>query len=520
MRRHNVPSTAQNDQLITLIKSLTKAEKRNFKLYVNRLQSNTDVKFVQLFDVLDKMDFFDEETILKKLPTIKKSQLANLKRHLYKQLLISLRLIHIQKNVDIQIREQLDFARILYGKGLIIQSMKLLDRIKIIASDNHQDLLELEIIEFLKLIEERHITRSRQVKNKVESLVDESLTRSNVINNSIKLSNLKIEIHGFYIQYGHVKNERDVHIVKELFKNQLANIKLDGLTFFEKIYLHQSYVWYYYILVDFEKCLEHANQWVDIFYEHEHLIEEEPDLYMRGFHYVLTSLFNLRDVKKFNKSIKAFEQFEKKYEANLNTVSEILLFLYLDTARLSQYYIAGDLDEGVKFIPTVIQKIKKYESKLDSHRIMVFHFKIALIYFGKEDFDRMIDHLNEIINQEMGQLREDIQCYSRLLFLIGHYELGNFDLLDYQVQNVYRFLDKMKELNIVQLETLNFLKRIIKFRDIKQKDAFIDFKEKLEKISKDPFARRALLYFDIIPWLESKISKKSIKSILKKSYKK
>ena len=519
MRKHNVPSTAQNDQLITLIKSLTKAEKRNFKLYVNRLQSNTDVKFVQLFDVLDKLDYFDEVTILKKLPTIKKSQLANLKRHLYKQLLISLRLIHIQKNVDIQIREQLDFARILYGKGLILQSMKLLDRIKTIASDNHQDLLELEIIEFLKLIEERHITRSRQVKNKVESLVDESLTRSNVINNSIRLSNLKIEIHGFYIQYGHVKNEKDVFVVKELFKNQLANIKLDGLTFFEKIYLEQSYVWYYYILVDFEKCYEHAKNWVEIFHEDSNLIEEEPDLYMRGYHYVLTSLFNLRRLKDFNKYIKGFEKFESKYESNLNTVSEILLFLYLDTARLSQFYLSGDLGEGNKYVPVVLDKLKRYESQLDPHRIMVFHFKIALIYFGDEDFDRMIDHLNEIINLEMGQLREDIQCYSRLLLLIGHYELGNFDLLDYQVQSVYRFLDKMKELNIVQMETLNFLKRIIKFRDIKQKDTFVEFKEKLEKISKDPFAKRALLYFDILPWLESKINKKSIKSILKKSYK-
>ena len=148
MSKNNVVATNQDDQLISLISSLTKAEKRNFKLYVNRLQSKSDVKFVQLFDIVDKMKVWDDSIVFKKTPSIKKSQLANLKRHLYKQILISLRLIHIQKNVDIQIREQIDFARILYGKGLYIQSLKLLDRIQQIAEDNHQDILQLEILEF------------------------------------------------------------------------------------------------------------------------------------------------------------------------------------------------------------------------------------------------------------------------------------------------------------------------------------------------------------------------------------
>ncbi|MEM6967188.1 MAG: hypothetical protein AAF573_20665, partial [Bacteroidota bacterium] len=130
MKNGNVVPTNQDDHLISLIKSLTKAEKRNFKLYVNRLSSRSDVKFVQLFDVVDKLDRWDDAIIRKKIPTIKKTQLANLKRHLYKQILISLRLIHIQKNVDIEIREQLDFARILYGKGLYLQSLKLLERIR------------------------------------------------------------------------------------------------------------------------------------------------------------------------------------------------------------------------------------------------------------------------------------------------------------------------------------------------------------------------------------------------------
>ena len=86
--------TPIQDNLFQLIKTLTKAEKRNFRLYVTRNQSSEDLKFIHLFDVLDKSKDYEESIIFKKVPDIRKEQLSNLKAHLYKQLLTSLRLLH------------------------------------------------------------------------------------------------------------------------------------------------------------------------------------------------------------------------------------------------------------------------------------------------------------------------------------------------------------------------------------------------------------------------------------------
>ena len=128
--------THHSDVLFNLIKTLTKAEKRNFKLYANRTQSRSGLKFIQLFDILDKQRELDDDQVLKKISGLKKNQLANMKQHLYRQILKSLRLIHLQKNVEIEIREQIDYAHILYGKGLYMQSLKLLDRIRTTAHQN------------------------------------------------------------------------------------------------------------------------------------------------------------------------------------------------------------------------------------------------------------------------------------------------------------------------------------------------------------------------------------------------
>ena len=115
----------KTDDLVQLINSLTRAEKRHFRLFVKRNQSSDDILFLQLFDFLEKRREYEEEAILRKLPEIKKQQLSNLKAHLYKQLLTSLRLLSAREVADIQIREMVDYARILYNKGLYKQSENL-----------------------------------------------------------------------------------------------------------------------------------------------------------------------------------------------------------------------------------------------------------------------------------------------------------------------------------------------------------------------------------------------------------
>src|SRR5205809_5327235 len=100
------------DMLFQLIKSLEKSEKRHFKLYIKRSSAKEDLKIIQLFDALDKLSEYDEKLLLKKLPTVEKPQLANLKTHLYKQVLASLRLLKTTENIDMQLHEQLDYAKI------------------------------------------------------------------------------------------------------------------------------------------------------------------------------------------------------------------------------------------------------------------------------------------------------------------------------------------------------------------------------------------------------------------------
>ena len=161
----------QKDFLFVLIKSLSTSEKRQFKLYVNRLGINVDAKFLLLFNELDKMNEYQEEIIIqKKIST--KQQLSNLKAHLYKQILVSLRMNPIHQNNRIQLREQLDFANILYQKGLHKQALKILDKAKQSALELDEKTIASEIIELEKVIESQFITRS--IDGRADELIKES----------------------------------------------------------------------------------------------------------------------------------------------------------------------------------------------------------------------------------------------------------------------------------------------------------------------------------------------------------
>ena len=100
------------------------------------------------------------------------------------------------------------------GKGLFMDSLRILERIKQVAERHHQDILHLEILEFQKLIEARHITRSRQIGNKMDLLLNDSTQRSAVTLSTSELFNVNIKIHGYYIEHGHARTPAERHRLK------------------------------------------------------------------------------------------------------------------------------------------------------------------------------------------------------------------------------------------------------------------------------------------------------------------
>ncbi|MEO5646780.1 MAG: hypothetical protein ABIQ56_00380 [Chitinophagaceae bacterium] len=504
-----------SDIVFQLVKALQKGEKRNFKLYIQRNSSNEDLKIVQLFDALDKLNDYDEAVLLAKIPNIKKEQLANRKAHLYKQILASLRVIDSNENIDIQLHEQLDYARILYNKGLYLQSLRILEKTKENARQHHQISFLVQVLFLEKKIEALHITRS--IKDRSRDLALESDHVANYVASLMHLSNLSLELYGWYINYGHARNEGDEKMITEFFRLHLPSNANAATSFYEKLYLYQSYCWYAFIMQDFLMYYRYTQKWVDLFNTEPAMIQVETAHYIKGMHNLLNAHFDLKNDEGFHKTLLQFETFAGSSLVNRNQNNSIQVFVYLYIAKINKHFMDGSFNEGLELVPYINQKLDEYAIYLDRHRILVFYYKIASLYFGSGDFDNCIKYLVRIINWKV-DLRNDLQSYARLLHLIAHYELGNLRLLEYLVKSVYRFMSKMENLGAVEEEIFKFIRRSFKLSEALLKPEFKNLLARLKNLETNRNATRAFAYLDIISWLESKVNNIGIHEVVRGKY--
>jgi hypothetical protein len=508
-------SNRSTDILFQLIRSLEKAEKRHFKLYINRNSSNENLKIVQLFDALDKAKEYDEKQLLKKVKDIQKSQLSNLKAHLYKQILASLRLLKSTDSLDLQLNEQFDYAHILYKKGLYLQSLKILEKTKAQAKSNQKYSFLPQIINLEKRIESLHITRS--MEDRAESLSNEAMEVSKHIDIVARLSNLSLLLYSWYIKNGHARNEQDEEKLKQFLKAQLPNDAWEQTGFYERMYLYQSYAWYAFIRRDFLMYYRYSQKWINLFHENPLMKRVETGHYIKGLHNLLNAHFDIRNYKKFQETLTELEAFSKTERVQENDNFRIHSFIYISQARMNQHFMSGSFEQSMSLVQEIEDRLKEYELFIDNHRVLVLNYKIATLYFGNNDFEKSIDYLHKIIHQST-DLRYDLQCYARLLHLLAHFELGNHELIEHLAKSVYRYMAKMKNATALEREMFKFLRQAMSLSRYQLKEEMVAFLERIKELEKNRFENRSFAYLDVVSWIESKIQNRKMSEVVKEKY--
>lgn len=504
-----------SDILFQLIKSLEKAEKRHFKLYIKRSSGKEDLKIVRLFDALDKQKDYDEKALLKKMGDVTKPQLANLKTHLYKQIMASLRLLKSADSMDLQLNEQFDYAHILYKKGLFMQSLRIIDRAKELARSNQKFNFLPQLIALEKRIEGLHITRN--IQNRADSLSAEANEVSRHIDMVARLSNLALKMFSWFVQHGHARNPEDEKDIRQFMKESLPVDVWEQTGFYERLYLYLSYTWYAFIRQDFLQYYRYAKKLIDLFDEQPLMKRAETSHYIKSLHYLLNAHFDLRNHREFEKTLKLFGKVAQTARVKDHDNFRIQAFIYTSQARINQHFMQGTFKEGLSLVPGIKKELAEYDLFLDSHRVLVLNYKFAMLYFGSGDFNTCIDYLQLIIN-DTTNLRYDLQCYARLVHLLAHFELGNDMLMEPLTKSVYRFMAKMKNLTAVEEAVFKFLRLSIKLTSRELKPELEKFLQAIKHLEKDRFQTRSFAYLDIVSWVESKVYNKPMGSIIHEKY--
>ncbi|MBK5270406.1 MAG: hypothetical protein JJE22_05260, partial [Bacteroidia bacterium] len=332
-----------------------------------------------------------------------------------------------------------------------------------------------------------------------------------------RLSNLALQLYSWFIQHGHARNEKDETGIKNFMKKNLPPDAWAQTGFYERLYLYQSYSWFAFIRQDFLQYYRYTKKWVDLFKEQPLMVRVETGHYIKGLHSLLNAHFDLRNYRKFEPTLRKFEKLALTDRVKNHDSFRIQAFIYITTARINQHFMHGTFKQGLQLVPGIEENLANYNIFIDRHRVLVLNYKIAMLYFGSGDYATCIDYLQKIIN-EKADLRQDLQCYARLLHLMAHYELGNDMLMESLSKSVYRFMAKMENLTAIEEAMFRFLRHSLTLSTRQLKPELEKFLHTIKHLEKNRFETRAFAYLDIISWVESKVYAKPMSTIIHEKY--
>ena len=506
-------SNTVNNSLFQLIKGLSSSEKRYFRLFVTKDGAQTEHKFLRLFDLVALQEEYSEVDILAQEPGFLPAQMSNLKAHLYQKILQSLRAYERSNIRDIQTRELIDHAQILYKRSLYGQCVKVLQKAKKLAQKHHNLELLLEVFKWEKLVLSQTVGKGNT--KRVDAIVEQVRDVNNRINNINSFSNIAMKLNAWYLQKGFVRNQQDYNKVNSILNEGLPDYQESALSFYEKLHLYNLYVDYYFFIQDFEQGREFAQKWVN-------LIEQRKDLahyldhYLKGLNQLMIAEYKLMRYEDFVANHKRMKSIPLQPGVDLDANSALKLQKYTYSHLFNKFFMVGDFGMGAALFTRIKPALEEFIPQLDKHSRLVMYYKIACLYFGNNDFSESIKWLNRIINTESQDLREDVHGFARIINLICHFELGHTEVIPYYLRSTYRYLAKSDHLQKFQKHILAFIKRLE--GSMSSKDLIEEFKTlrlQLLKLVDSPFEKRAFIYFDIISWLESKIEGQPVASIIK-----
>ncbi|MCB9169724.1 MAG: hypothetical protein H6594_05155 [Flavobacteriales bacterium] len=493
------PSTELHD----LIRSLSKSEKRFFKLH-SALQSG-DKNYLKIFDAVDKQKTYDEEalkeqfkgeTFIRHFPSEK--------NHLYKLILKALRAYYSESTSSGQLKQEIKNIEILYEKALFKECNKLLHRAKKLARDNEKFYYLFELLSWEKMLLEEAYESGVFTKD-LDALIDEERSVIEKLRNLAAYHILYSKINYVFRSGGYVRSEEEHAMVEEIAQHPLIVGKNTALSHRAATICYYTQGFCAWAKRDWATALAKFQKVRTILDGHELIKRDLQKRYIRTLHYIINAQIELGDHASAQENIAAMRRLgDSQGFGGLHIALQVFNASYLSELRLLDRM--GEHARALALVDKVIEGMEEFGPRLHKEQEIEFYYTLAIVHFGAGEMNKALFWLNKVLNDTEPTLRQDIFTYARLFNLVVHYELGNFDLLEYIVRSTHRFLSKRHRAHDMENELIDHVKKLGRATSpTVKRELYAGLYERLKVLMQDPNESLALKYFDFLSWARSKV---------------
>lgn len=501
-------SKKSTDNLFELIQSLTKSEKRYFKLMSSRHTIGEENNYIVLFDYLDKLESYDEEKLFIHFNgQAFLNRFSITKKRLYDHILASLDTFYTNSSLDAQLFKSLHSADILYNKSLYDQCRRVLKSAEKIAQKNQRFAILLEVSKRQKKLFETNGYSDFQSLDMGE-IIKNDLNALENLKDFSRLWELKSELFIELSKHG-VSRSENHKIVFDRIQKELNDVSTNKSLSIENEYLlNHTNSAYNFAIRDFEKCMEHLSKNIQLFEQNVHFLAEHPNSYFSILTNGIYVSEKLGNYTRANLLLQQLKSFPTLYNIDLSEDLQIKLFSSSSSIELSLFTVRGDFKSAIKLIPIIENGMRLYGDKISPQRKAFLAFKIAAASIGANDFNGALKWVNKILNDTRIDSNEDIIAFTHLLDLIIHLELKHDQLLPYSIKATERFLKSRNILHDFEKVMLRFISKLVKSKDIFENETiWQDLNKELTDLKLDTNQNVGLDYFDFESWAISKMKR-------------
>lgn len=503
------PST----ELFKLIKSLSKSEKRFFKLS-SSLQSG-DKNYLKIFDFIEKQDDYDEEEL--KQAFEKETFVRHLpseKNHLYKLILKSLRSYYSEQSISSQLKQELKNVEILYNKALYKECEKFVSRAKEMAKKYEKFYYWFELINWEKrLLDSAY--ESGEFTRDLDELVEEEEMVIARLRNLAEYTVIYSKINLIFRSGGFTRNEKERKVVEDIADYHLIKGKNTALS-------TKAASICYYIKGLCAATNRNYEESFQFFNRTREILDNNPLIKLdTGSRYVMTLFHLLRchiDSGEFDEAKGLIEDIRDLQTKKGFNSTDIIVRIFGNSYyyELVLLHSLGEFQKSLDLIPAIEKQQEVYGEKISKEMELLLTYNKAYSYFGIGNYRKALQYLNEVLNDNEQNLRQDVYSFARLFNLVLHYELENYDFLDYVIKSTNRYLSKHERDYEIENVCIKHIRKLAKTPTaLVRMEIFERMHEEISRLLEDHNERVVLEYFNISAWVESKIRKCSFEEAVR-----
>lgn len=506
-----MPKTPSN-KLFNLVKSLSGPEKRYFKIFVNG-QGGKDNKYLHLFDAIDTQEEFDEDALVAGVyggEPIQSRKYSELKAYLYDLILKSLQSYDEKTSVGHRLKNMMQGVRVLFRRSLFEDCKGQLAKAKKLAYRYEQFNTVLEALEWEKKVAYAE-TDIDFLDNELNRISEEEKRVLDQLRVAAEYRNLFFALLVSIRKHTVIRREGQKQLLNDIMSSPLMQDYGLASSHTARVIYYRIFSIYHFAASDQQGFYSKNQELITLMESEPHMLQEDVSEY-------ISALSNLiRSCGEMGRLAEMEENLEKLYNVTPRSLDdELKIHRQYYQAKLSLCMLKGTFGEGLQILNRHLKERRRFEQSLfESHTFYYIYFYIT---FGAGEYSQALDFLNQWLSLPSTVERQDLQSISRILNLMVHYELRNFELLESLIRSTYRFLKKRNELDDMERKTISLIKKLVEAPSKKMlKEDFSRFKEQFEGLSQQAGTPR--MYTNaVVAWFESKVEGRGFSEIIREEF--